>query len=282
MLVSRDSGPMFDPGAPERWGRLPAVRTAWKVLGGLLAVVVLFFGVTQTVTALAHEEETFVEEFTADDVRVVDVRNAAGSVTIRGSDEREGGSIQVRSRVSHGLRRTGHTERIEGERLVLDSSCPIFFSTFCEVAYTVDVPTEVDVVVRGSGGSITVTDVTGDVELDADGGGVDVARVGGDFLRMDSDAGSVSAVDVASSDVEATSDAGGVSVQFSSEPERVRADSDAGGVELVLPPDSGPYQVEADSSAGGVNNSVNTSQTSDRIIVASSDAGSVTVRYGAG
>jgi hypothetical protein len=278
MLVTRDRS-SFDPNAPQRWGRAPAARTGWKVLGGLFAAVMLAWGTSQVVTALAHEEETFVEEFAAGDVTLVDVHNTAGSVVVRGSD-RAGDTIRVTTRVDHGLRRTGHSERLEGDRLVLDTSCPIFFTTFCNVKYTIDVPTEIDLSVRGSGGSISVTEVTGHVDLDSDGGGVDVERVGGEVLRMDSDAGSVSAVDVRSTDVEATSDAGGVTVQFASDPQTVRADSDAGGVELVLPPDGGPYRVEADSSAGGVETSVNTSRTSERTITATSDAGGVTVRYG--
>jgi Putative adhesin len=278
MQVIRDR-PRFDHDAPQRWGRAPAVRTAWKVLAGLFAAVMLAWGTSQVVTVLAHQEETFVEEFAAGDVTLVDVHNSAGSVVVRGSD-RADDTIRVTTRVDHGLRRTGHSERIEGDRLVLDTSCPLFLTTFCEVRYTIDVPREIDLSVRGSGGSITVTDVTGDVDLDSDAGGVDVERVGGDRLRMDSDAGSVSAADVRSTDVEATSDAGSVTVRFAGDPRTVRADSDAGGVELVLPPDGGPYRVEADSSAGGVETSVNTSRTSDRRITATSDAGSVTVRYG--
>jgi hypothetical protein len=264
----------------EHFLRATPARAAWMILGGLFAAAMLVFGTMQAVTALAHEEETFVDDFAASDVATIDVRNDAGGVTIRGSDSNSD-TITVRSEVSHGLRRTGHSERIQGNRLVLDSSCPIFFSTFCNVTYTVDVPTEIDVVVRGSAGSITVSDVTGDVDLATDGGGVDVTRVDGGLLRMDSDAGSVSATRIGSSDVEATSDGGGVHVVLVQPPQSVHADSDGGGVEVVLPRDDDiAYRVEAHSSAGGEENLVNTNQDSDRTITATSDGGGITVRYG--
>lgn len=271
---------LISPERIEHFLRATPARAAWMILGGLFAAAMLVFGTMQAVTGLAHEEETFVDEFAASDVATIDVRNSAGSVTIRGSD-RNDETVTVRSEVSHGLRRTGHSETLRGDRLVLDSSCPIFFSSFCNVTYTVDVPTEIDVVVRGGGGSIDVSDVTGDVDLDTDGGSVDVTRIDGRLLRMDSDAGSVRATQIGSSDVEATSDGGGVHVSLAQPPEAVHADSDAGGVEVVLPRDDDiAYRVEVHSTAGGEENLVNTNQTSDRTISATSDGGGVTVRYG--
>jgi hypothetical protein len=260
--------------------RTPVARGAWKVLGGLFAAALLVFGVLQAVVALAHEEYTIVEEFPARDVAMLDVRNSAGSVTIRGSDSNRE-TITVTARISHGLRKTGHRESLQGDRLVLDTSCPVFLSSFCDVRYTVEVPTEIDVVVRGASGTIDLNGITGDVDLDSDAGGIDVARVGGGLLRMDSDAGSVTATAVRSDDVEATSDAGGVYVAFADAPRAVWADSDAGGVEVVLPA-GGAYDVEAHSSAGGEEIRVNDDPSSRRTVNATSDAGGVTVRYGAG
>jgi hypothetical protein len=261
--------------------RAPLVRGAWKVIGGIAAAVLLVFGGIQVVVQLAHEEYTVVEEVPAADVAMLDVRNDAGSVIVRGSD-RNSETITVTARVSHGLRRTGHRQSLQGERLVLESTCPAIFTSFCDVRYTVDVPTDIDVVVRGASGSIVVSDVNGDVDLDTDSGGIDVARVEGGLLRMDSDAGSVTATAVGSPDVEATSDEGGVYVAFTEAPDAVWADSDAGGVEIVLPRGEEEYGVEADSNAGGVDITVDQDPSSPRTITATSDAGGVTVRYGAG
>lgn len=272
---------VLQPEKVEQSLRTPVARGAWKVLGGLIAAALLVLGVIQAVVGLAHEEYTEVDTFPADDVAMLDVRNSAGGVTIRGS-ESNSDEITVTARISHGLRRTGHRESLQGDRLVLDTSCPIFLSSFCDVRYTIDVPTDIDVVVRGAGGSVNVNDVTGDVDLNSDSGGVDVARVGGGLLRIDSDAGSVTATDVRSSDVEATSDAGGVYVGFARPPQAVWADSDAGGVEVVLPPGDEVYDVEADSDAGGVEIDVADDPRSPRTVRATSDAGGVTIRYGVG
>lgn len=269
------------PERTEELLRTPLVRGAWKVLGGLFATALLAFGTFQVVGTLAHEEYTIVREFRASEVSTLDVRSNAGGVTIRGSD-RNSETITVTARISHGLRRTGHSQVVRGDRLVIDSTCPILGSQFCYVTYTVDVPTGIDVVVRGAEGSVTLSEVTGDIDLSSDSGSVDVAQVGGGFLRMDSDAGSVTATDVSSSDVEATSDAGGVYVAFTRPPQSVLADSDAGGVEVVLPRGDEEYDVEADSDAGGVDVSVDQDGGSPRTVEATSDAGGVVVRYGVG
>lgn len=269
------------PDRAEEMLRTSPVRMFWKVVGGLFAAGLLVFGTLSTVSLLAHEEYTVVEEFRAADVAMLDVRNDAGSVTIRGSG-RNDDTITVTARISHGLRRTGHRESLQGDRLVLDSTCPILLSQFCYVTYTIDVPTEMDVVVRGVDGSITLSDITGDVDLDSDAGSIDVARVGGGLLRMDSDAGSVTATAVESSDVEATSDAGGVYVAFTRPPDAVWAESDAGGVEVVLPAGDEEYAVDAASDAGGVDVTVDQDPNSPRTVHADSAGGGVTVRHGIG
>lgn len=260
--------------------RTPVARGAWKVVGGLFAAVLLVFQTVQVVVLLAHEEYTIVEEFPAPDVAMLDVRNDAGGVVIRGSDANRD-TIRVTARISHGLRRTGHHQYVQGDRLVLDSSCPVLLSDFCNVRYTVDVPPDVDVVVRQAGGRIDLESVTGDLDLSSDAGSIEVVDVDGGLLRMDSDAGSIDATGVRSRDVEATSDAGGVHVGFREPPDAVRADSGAGGVEVVLP-EGGSYDVEADSDAGGVRIEVPDDPRSSRRVQATSDAGSVTVRHGVG
>jgi hypothetical protein len=281
----RPDGPQGAPGRAAPAGGMPPprsrARAAWKVLGGLFAAFLLVTGVIQVVVRLAHEEFTIVEEFPAGEVARLDVDSDTGRVTIRGSDANRD-TVRVTARVSHGLRRTGHSQRLQDDRLVLDSTCPIFFSDFCEVRYTVEVPTDMDVVVRSSTGRIVVEGVNGDVDLSTDAGSIEVADVDGDLLRMDSDSGSVDATAVGSSDVVATTDAGRVYTGFVDAPRAVRADSDAGRVEVVLPEGDEAYDVEADSAAGSVDVEVNQDSRSSRSVTATSEAGSVTVRYGVG
>src|SRR5690606_18959411 len=78
----------------ERWGtrllRRPGLRTAWLVLGCVVAVPALGFGTVNVVSLLAHEERTEVRTVDADGVAVLDVHNGAGSVEVvgvEGADE---------------------------------------------------------------------------------------------------------------------------------------------------------------------------------------------------
>jgi Putative adhesin len=270
LTQDRTTGPERGPGGP-------GVRRAWRIVGSLAVVAVLVFGVYQVVIALAHEEYTFERTFEADDITTIEVDNgASGPIRIMGSDT---DTISVTGHVDDGLRRTGHTERVEGDRLVLDSSCPLFGSSFCEVAYSIEVPRGLDVVAEGSNSRIIVTDVDGDVDARSDHGRVELARIGG-AIRADNDNGSVALTELTGDEVEATTDNGSVRVQFDRAPSRVIVDSDNGDVEVVVP-EGDAYQVRPDTDNGAlVTGEIATDPSSERLIEATTDNGDVIVRHG--
>jgi len=261
----------------------PAVRRLWMVGGSLAAVVVLVFGLIQAVSVLAHEEETVVTVL--DDMsqlRTVEVRNGAGSVHVAGTAD---DAVTITARVSHGLRSTGHGHRTEGDRLIIDASCPTIGSTFCGVTYDVEVPEDVALVVRAGNGGVTVSDVSGDVDLESDNGRVEAVRLAGD-ARLRSDNGRVTGTELTSAEVDAESDNGRVELSFRRSPRAVAAASDNGRVEVVLPNRTADtdveYRVEVSSDNGTTTNQVRTDPFSSRSIDATSDNGSVTVRYALG
>jgi hypothetical protein len=256
----------------------PAVRKLWRIGGSLAAVGVLGLGTMESVSQLAHEEETVVHRFDGAELRTVDVRNSAGAVQLVGTG---GDEVTVRAEVSHGMRSTGHSERIEGDRLVLRASCPIFGSDFCEVTYTVEVPEDVAIRVRAEG-RIRVSDVTGDVDASTSNGRVEAARVDGD-VRLDSDNGRVTGADLRSGTAHADSDNGRVELGFLAPPTTVTARSDNGSVEVVLPdtPDTYVVDVSTDNGTAAIPR-IRQDPDSGRTVTASSDNGDVTVRYASG
>ncbi|HEY8548057.1 MAG TPA: hypothetical protein VIL36_23525 [Acidimicrobiales bacterium] len=236
----------------------------------------LMIGVVQVVILVAHETRTIESTFPAADLGLVEIDGEAGGrVEVVGTDADE---VRVVATIDHGLRRTGYGERIEGDRLVLSSSCPIVGSTFCRVHIRVEMPASLPLIVSNDAGSIVVSDIDADVDLRTDAGSVEATRIGG-TLQARSDAGSVTGVGLRSAHVTADSDAGSVSLDFARAPTAVAATSDAGTVEVVVPPDGEVYKVTADSDAGNVTTAVATAPDADRTIVATSDAGSVHVRY---
>ena len=188
--------------------------------------------------------------------------------------------VTVNAHISDGLRPTGHDVRREGDRLVIHASCPAFLADWCSVRYTVEVPSDLAVVVHASDGRVTVTDVGADVEASSDNGRVELARIEGN-IEVRSDNGSVTATAIRqASRAQASSDNGDVRLEFLDPPDDVVARSDNGSVDVVIP-DVGAiaYNVEADSDNGTVSFPIRTDPDGERTIRATSDNGDVTITY---
>jgi Putative adhesin len=248
----------------------------WRIGGSLGAVCVLGFGTMQSVSQIAHEEETVVRHFDGAGLRLIDVDNSAGSVHVVGVD---GDEVTVRARVSHGLRSTGESAHLDGDRLVLESTCPLVGSNFCHVSYDVEVPNDVDVVIQADE-RISVSDVTGDVEASTDNGRVEAARIDGD-VELYSDNGRVTGTDLRAGTARAASDNGRVELGFLAPPGSVTAASDNGSVEVILPDTPEDYRIVDVSSDNGTaaTPDIRIDPESQRTITATSDNGDVTVRY---
>ena len=254
------------------------VRRTWMIVGSLVTVPVLLTGASSVASALAHEERTEVSTFDADRLRSVDIHNAAGSIRIIGVEDAD--MVTVNARISDGLRPTGHDVRRDGDRLVVEGSCPVFLADWCSVRYTIEVPSALAVVADAEDGRVTVTDVAADVEASSDNGRVEVARIEGDVV-LHSDNGSVTATGIRrASRAEATSDNGDVRLEFLDSPDDVVATSDNGSVEVVIPDvGAGAYKVDADSDNGTVSFPIRTDPDGNRTITAASDNGDVTITY---
>lgn len=274
------------PAAPPAGGPPPPslrVQRFWKIGGSVVAAVLLPWGVLQAVAQWAHEEHTEDLTFPADGIRLIEVHSADGEVRIVGGDGDSSGSgdrgdeIAVTAHISEGLRSTGHTERIEGDRLVLEATCPLIFSSFCTVDYTVEAPSDVDVLVRSDRGA-TIEGIDGEVDVKSDQGGIDLARLRGP-VRADADQGSVRASGLRSTDVVASSDQGEVFLRFLDVPRRVVAESDQGDVEVVVPDSDELYALTTDTDQGSVTRDIRADPRSDRSITATTDQGDVILRY---
>ncbi len=238
-------------------GAVGRSRTWWLAVGSIVAVGALVWSTFQFVELLAHGRRTETTTV-AEPIEVVDVGTDNGFVRIVAS-ERE--TVGITAVISDGLRATSTSQRVDGGRLVVRSSCPSFGGTWCSTDYTIDVPIGTAVRVGTDNGRIRVTGATGDVAATSDNGSV---------VIDDARAGSVSAA----------SDNGRVELRFSSAPTSVIASSDNGSIEIVLPDTPDGYRVDASSDNGDVDTAVRTDPSGERFIDARSDNGSVTIRYG--
>jgi hypothetical protein len=264
---------VLDPVPPTPVAPSPRVRTTWRVLGSLAAAGLLLFGVAEGISQLAHEEHTELRTFAADGVAVLDVDVASGSVDVTAADVDE---ITVEARVSRGLRPTGHDERLEGDRLVLSATCPLWLSEFCSVHYDVTVPPEVEVRAHVGDGRLQVIGTSGPVEASTGNGSVTLVDVEGD-ADLHSGNGSIDADGMVADVVTADTENGSIDLGFVAAPTSVTADSSNGSVEVRLPEVDGGYRVDMDTDNGSTDLAVATDPASGRHVTATSDNGDVRV-----
>ena len=175
----------------------------------MFCVIALVYGVYVVVDLLSFGRDNFERTF-SDAITTIEIHNGAGSVRVEGTS---GTEIAVDGSVRRGLREPSHSETVTGDRLVLDAQCPTMLSNFCSLNYAVRVPAGVAVVIRSSGGSVHLSDLTGTVDASSSGGGVTVTRASGS-LRLRSSGGSINGDALQSASVDASSSGGGVKLTF--------------------------------------------------------------------
>lgn len=271
--------PPSGSGAPtRRLGRRPARRNPiWLVLGSILVIPMLAQSTYQVVELLAHERETVTSTVEGEGIAAIEVDNRAGPVQVLGTD---GDDITVRAEVSHGLRRTERTLQVDGDRLVVRSSCPNFGSSHCAASYRIEVPRHLAADVRSSDGRLDVRDVGGPVAAHSGNGAVEVAGAG-EAVEASSRNGRVEVTGFRGSHVSASSRNGAVRVVAQVSPRQVDASSRNGDVEVMVRREEGvAYAVDLSTRNGEQRNEVASDPASDRRIALSSGNGSVTTRYG--
>jgi hypothetical protein len=252
------------------------VRTAWLIVASVAAVFILLTGTIQVTSMIAHEEATEVREIAASGITGLDIDNDAGATRVVGVDDAE--TITVRARISNGLRRPHHEISRDGGTLVVEASCPIIGSQWCEVDYTVEVPSDMDVDADARG-HLTVTDLTGRLHLDADQGSADLARVGGD-ITVSASQGSVDGVDLTATRVHAEASQGSIDLAFASSPHEIVTEANQGSVTVLLPDEEGvAYATRTEANQGSATSDIREDPASDRTITAEANQGSITITY---
>ena len=211
----------------------------------------------------------------ARDITAIDVHTNAGAIVITGGDQ---DTIEIRRRASYTFAEPKFDEVTDSGTLTLDAHCSRTAFGPCDVGYTITVPARIAVRGRSGGGSITVRDIEGAVDIYSAAGGARAERVAGALL-IRSSAGGITGSDLRSATVEADTSAGSVRLSFVEAPDAVRATTDAGSVTVIVPDDPTTYHVTTDIGVGSEKTLIRTDPASPHSITASSSAGSVTLRY---
>ena len=261
-----------------RWLQGRLARRLWLILAAAATVFGLGFGTLQAASVVAHEERTEVTAVDAADLDSVAVDNGAGSVEVIGVGRTD--EVTVRARISDGLRDTGHEVVTRDGVLFVNGSCPLFGSEWCAVDYTIEVPEDMYLDVRGRDG-VSVTDQAGDLRAHSSQGAIELTRVGGE-VTVSAGQGRIEGDGLAATRLDASAGQGRVAIDFVTSPEHVVAHAGQGRIDIVLPDDSGVYYdtTGTEASQGSVNVAVRTDPDSDRSISARAGQGSITIGYG--
>lgn len=244
----------------------------WSLVGVPLALLLVGWGAWSTISLLGRSvttEETAYEQ----PISVLEV-HAAGSIRVRAADVEQ---VTVRERVERSVVAPDRSAVVEGDRLVLRSSCSAA-TTFCSVSYDVELPAGTALELRSNVGGIRVEGIDGPVAARSTAGGVTVTGGSGDLL-LHSSAGGVRVEGSRADRVGASSTAGAVRVELLVAPEAVEARSTAGDVEVVVPRDETAYAVDTSGNDGSEEVQIRTDPSAPRTIRAETSAGGVTVRY---
>ena len=255
------------------------VRRLWLVGASALAVFGLGFGTIQAASMVAHEERTEVAEIDDADIDSLAVDNGAGSVTVIGVEGAD--AVTVRARISDGLRATGHEITTRDRVLFVRGSCPIFGSEWCEVDYTIEVPSDMYVDVTGRDG-VSATDLEGGLTAASSTSAVELLRVGGE-VTVSANQGRIEGDDLTADELFASADQGRLTLGFATSPQDVTARANQGRVDIVLPDEPGvTYATDTEANQGSVSDDIRQDPGSDRSITVQANQGSVTIAYPVG
>ncbi len=247
------------------------------ILGGLLTVATICFCCFLLVSLMAHERIiTDISFAETERIELIELDLGAGGIELIG---RSGDAIVSGQRiVDRGLAKPTFSEEIIGNTLRLTAKCPDFAGFNCGSRYVLSVPADIDISGSSSGGSITITGVTGALTLHSSGGDITIGDPIGP-LQLSTSGGGISVTGGRSAEVVASSTSSGVSLEFLQSPTTVDAETSSGAVTVVLPADGSAFAIDASADSGEPEVGVSTDPRSERTIRAHSSSGDVTIRY---
>ncbi|WP_320781953.1 DUF4097 family beta strand repeat-containing protein [Streptomyces sp. CRN 30] len=163
---------------------------------------------------------------------------------------------------------------MEDDRLELRTKCRGFI-TSCSARHRVEVPRGVAVTVKSTDGSVTAKGFEEALRISTADGSVRVSDSSGP-LEVDSEDGAVRAEGIEAPSVKARTEDGSVRLELRAVPDLLEARSADGSVDIALPQET--YRVTAESSDGSVDVSVPRDESSDHVVTARTNDGSIKVR----
>lgn len=232
-------------------------------LGGVFVAGVATFAGAEEVATFSH----------AGPIRQVEVDVEAGAVEVVARQANEAkvertrkyiwGEPEVRETFVDGVLR-------------IEASCRRFVTVGCSVDYRVELPVATTLRIRTRSGSVAVHEMGGAIDAQTAAGAIRLDRTRGP-VRATTSAGNIEGTDIVAQFVDARTSAGRIRLRLSEPSQRMGLETDAGRIDLALPPAPGGYRVTTGTGAGKVDISVAQDPTAARAINAKTGAGNISI-----
>jgi hypothetical protein len=200
------------------WGRVVAI-SALLIVGGLIALVC---------AGLASRERRLVSFPVTGALQGLTFDLGDGDITIVGGGRRD--ALEIRRTEGYAFGRSPDTaHKVEAGVLAVSSRCPTSLLAPCTVAYRVQVPDNVAVTIRTTGGKVALRGYRGSAKVTTTRGEIDIAGYCGNSL-------------------DARAGAGAIDLEASCAPPQLSLRSASGDVHATLP--AGRYDIDAESTSG--------------------------------
>lgn len=257
--------------------------TTWqrpiRWLAAIIAVLVLVTGVVSVVGFFLTRNSTKTTRFQTANfstpVTSLQVTVDTGDVVVRTGKASAGATVV--SRITSGFRTPQHRETLSGGVLQVTSSCDgalVFFADSCSVDYEITVPAGTVVKARNSIGDVSVQGTGAAVTATSDTGDLRVSQVGSP-LQLSTDVGDITGLALPGGTVDGRSSTGDIRLNFTTAPARIKATTDVGDVEVMVPNDATSYRVNTNVDVGGRRVHVPTDPASNRIVELRSSTGDI-------
>lgn len=235
-------------------------RLAWLVIGAISTVVTLTAtssGVWFLTSFRPPQHDKSYAESYAWNAKTLTVQLSSGDIQVR---QGQAGHVGIVRDLRWTRSRPSVSEHWNGHALDVTSDCPADgFGETCSVDYTITLPPRVSITAITDSGSVTAAGVDGS-------------------LTLSTLSGDVSVTGARSAAVTASTDSGDIRLGFAAAPDSVRATTAAGDVTVEVPR-GGSYAVHPTADSGDTSISVSNDPSAPRAIIATSDAGNVSVAY---
>jgi hypothetical protein len=244
-----------------------AVAVATAAVGLTVAGVTGCAALTAGPTNDTQQSQTYQRA-----ISQIDFTMPSGNITLSAGAS---GSVVVSRDLKWDKTEPTVSEVWSGDTLQITVNCPS--QPHCSVDYTVQVPSTVAVQTHTDDGDVSVSNLSGGVNINDTTGDVTLAGVAG-RIQVDSNTGTVTGTALQSTDVGVQGQDGDLELSFSAVPQNVSATTDTGRVHVSLPSNGATgYQVHASATTGQRTVSVQEEPSSSHTITAKSTDGDVTV-----